>query len=136
MKHIIAPQASSFKPQANINFKAMKFKVKPSQRENWRYIAFQLFSEAPVSERDVISAVSGSSLRLFGEIGSADENLWLIEFNPETKKGILRCSHTAQTKSIAALTAITRINEKQAVLVNPRKIVERNRNKSRLEAGG
>ena len=93
----------------------VKFKVKPSQQENWRYIAFELISEANVSEKDVVRALTSANLRLYGEVGTSEENLWLIEFDLQNKRGIVRCSHKTQQKVIAAMTAITKINEQDAV---------------------
>ena len=54
-------------------------------------------------------------MRLHGEVGTSEENLWLIEFDQEKQCGILRCSHKAQQKVIAALTIITKINEQDVV---------------------
>ena len=88
----------------------VKFKVKPSQKENWRYIAFEIISRGNFSDQDIVKAVTSANLHLYGELGTSEENLWLIEFNPEKKQGILRCSHKAQQKVLAALTAITKIN--------------------------
>ncbi len=93
----------------------VKFKVKPSQKENWRYIAFELITRGTFSDQDIVKAVTSANLRLYGELGTSEENLWLIEFDAEKKRGILRCSHKAQQKVLAALTAITKINEQDVV---------------------
>jgi len=97
----------------------MKFKVKASQKENWRYIAFELVGTGIFSEQDIVKAVTGANLRLYGEVGTSEENLWIIEFDSEKQRGIIRCSHKAQQKVLAALTAITKINE-QDVVINVR----------------
>ena len=88
----------------------VKFKVKPSQKENWRYIAFELISNANFTDKDIVRAITGANLRLYGEVGTSVENLWLIEYDAQNKRGIVRCSHKAQQKVIAALTIITKIN--------------------------
>ena len=93
----------------------VKFKVKPSQKENWRYIAFELISNANFTDKDIVRAITSANLRLYGEVGTSEENLWLIEFDKEKQRGILRCSHKAQQKVLAALTAITKINEQDVV---------------------
>jgi len=89
-----------------------KFRVKPSQKANWRYIFFELLSERAVGEQDVVKAVINSILRLLGELGASKTNIWLIEYN--TGKGILRCSHKALQNVVAAITTITRIGESTA----------------------
>ncbi|HIJ97464.1 TPA: ribonuclease P protein component 2 [archaeon] len=93
----------------------VKFKVKPSQKENWRYIAFELISNANFTDKDIVRAITSANLRLYGEVGTSEENLWLIEYNANKKSGIIRCSHKAQQKVIAALTIITKINEQDSV---------------------
>ena len=92
-----------------------KFKIKPSQKENWRYIAFELIGLEKFAEQDVVKAILSANLHLYGEIGTSEENLWLVEFDFEKQRGIARCSHKTQQKTAAALTAITKINEKDAV---------------------
>ncbi len=93
----------------------VKFKIKPSQKENWRYIAFELISEARFLDSDIVKAVTSANLRLYGEVGTSEENLWLIEFNADKKSGILRCSHKAQQKVLSAITVINKINEQEVV---------------------
>jgi ribonuclease P/MRP protein subunit POP5 len=93
----------------------MKFKVKPTMRENWRYIAFELISEAkPVSEKDITRAILNSLIRLLGEVGSSKTNIWLLEYSEG--KGLIRCSHTAVTEVMAAITTITTVNDKKAAV--------------------
>lgn len=93
----------------------VKFRVKPSQKENWRYVAFEIISDATFADRDIVRAVASANLRLYGEVGTSEENLWLIEYDPQNKRGIIRCSHKTQQKVISALTIITKINEQDAV---------------------
>lgn len=93
----------------------MKFKIKPSMKENWRYIAFELISEAkPVSEKDITRAIINSIIRLLGEVGASKTNVWLLEYSKG--KGLIRCSHTAVTDVVASVTTITEINNKRAML--------------------
>ena len=93
----------------------MKFRVKPSMKENWRYIAFELISEAePASEKDITRAILNSVTRLLGEVGASKTNIWLLEYSKG--KGLIRCSHTAVTNVVASVTTITEINDKRALL--------------------
>ena len=59
----------------------VKFRVKPSQKENWRYIAFELISNATFTDKDIVRAITSGNLRLYGEIGTSEENLWLIKYD-------------------------------------------------------
>ncbi|MFO7872262.1 MAG: Rpp14/Pop5 family protein [Candidatus Undinarchaeales archaeon] len=92
----------------------VKFKVRATQKETWRYIAFSVFSEAKPSKNNIIHTITSSILQLFGEAGASETNVWLIDYNKEKKKGILRCSNKALTEVLGALTAITSINKKKA----------------------
>jgi len=63
-----------------------------------------------LSERDVYDAVWTSLARLFGEYGASQAELSLIEYNPEKKLAVFRCSHKALEivkASIAAMTEVT-----------------------------
>jgi len=77
-----------------------------------RYLALKIESEEPVSERNLIEAIWGSILQLFGEYGASQTNLYLVEFNPADGYAILRCSHKTVDMVRASLAAVTRVNEK------------------------
>jgi len=76
-----------------------------------RYLALKIESEEPLSEKDLIGAIWNSILQLFGEYGASQTNLYLVEFNPENG-----CSHKAVDRVRAAVTAITRVNEKPVAI--------------------
>jgi len=81
-----------------------------------RYLALKIESEEPLSEKDLIGAIWNSILQLFGEYGASQTNLYLVEFNPKNDYAILRCSHKAVDRVRAAVTAITRVNEKPVAI--------------------
>ncbi|MFH1424164.1 MAG: Rpp14/Pop5 family protein [archaeon] len=91
-----------------------KFRVKPTQKENWRYLAFELITNAKFKETDVVKAMVSSILRFHGELGASYTNVWMIEFNEGKQNGIMRCSHTAVQEVVAAVTLITKIDDKDA----------------------
>ena len=93
----------------------VKFKVKPTQKETWRYIGFEVISEGRPGEKDIVKATIQSILRMFGEEGASETNVWLIEYNEKKKLAILRCSNKAQTKVLGALTAVTKIDDSRTV---------------------
>ena len=94
-----------------------KFRVKPTMKENWRYIVFELLSKTAIKEQDVVRAITGSILKMFGEFGASKTNVWLIEYDSKTKKGIVRCSHKAVETVVASVTLITKIVESEAAFV-------------------
>jgi RNase P/RNase MRP subunit POP5 len=81
-----------------------------------RYLALKVESEEPLSERDLVRAIWGSILQLFGEYGASQTNLYLVEFSPEDGCGILRCSHKAVDMVRASVAAMTRVNEKSVAI--------------------
>lgn len=95
----------------------VKFKVRATQKETWRYIGFFVISDNSPSENEVIKAVTSSILQLFGETGASETNVWLIEYDEKLKKGILRCSNKALSEVLSALTAITSINRNKTALI-------------------
>lgn len=94
-----------------------KFRVKPTMKANWRYIVFEIISKTSVKEQDVVRAIISSILRLFGELGASKTNVWLIEYDSKTKRGIVRCSHKAVQTVVASMTIVTKIGEQEAVFV-------------------
>jgi ribonuclease P/MRP protein subunit POP5 len=86
-------------------------------KETWRYIVFDLISKTSVKEQDVVRAITGSILRMFGEFGASKTNVWLIEYDAKTKKGIVRCSHKAVQTVVASVTTITKIGDVEAAFV-------------------
>ena len=93
-----------------------KFKIKPTQKENWRYIAFEIYSQNQCKQEEVTKALVNNTLRLLGEIGASYANLWVIDFDQKKQSGIVRCSRDAQTQIVADLTTITHINQQQAAM--------------------
>ena len=53
-------------------------------------------------------------MKIFGEYGASQTDLRLIEYNPENKQAILRCSHNALPIVRASIPCITRIGNKPA----------------------
>jgi RNase P/RNase MRP subunit POP5 len=79
-----------------------------------RYIAIEIESNQPFDERDFYDAVWTSILRLFGEYGASQTELVLVEYDPEKKQAILRCSHKALDLVRASTVAITEIKNEKA----------------------
>ena len=95
----------------------MKFKVKPTQKENWRYIAFEVLSEANFSEKDITRALISSVIKLLGEVGASKTNIWLLEYSGNSKTGIIRCSHKAVNSVVASMTGLAKIDDKKAAFL-------------------
>jgi ribonuclease P/MRP protein subunit POP5 len=59
----------------------MKLKIlPPTLRINNRYLVLDIKSEIKISKDELVSAIWYACLRLYGEIGTSDFNLWLMKF--------------------------------------------------------
>ncbi|MCW4049676.1 MAG: Rpp14/Pop5 family protein [Candidatus Bathyarchaeota archaeon] len=82
----------------------------PVRNVRRRYLAIRVHSESSVSEEDLLDAINQKIHYLYGVKGASEINLKMIEYSPEEKHGILRCSHNRLTEMRAALAHITSIN--------------------------
>ena len=81
-----------------------------------RYIAIRIESEQTFSEKELYDAVWSSLQRLFGEYGASQAELGLIEYDPENKRAIFRCSHKTLELVKAAIVALTEISNGKVAL--------------------
>jgi RNase P/RNase MRP subunit POP5 len=88
------------------------------KEEKSRYIAFETIieDETPVDSISVFNSISRSILSLFGEVEASQSGIWLLEFDPETFHGILRCTSKSLDKVQTAMAVVTRIEDRQAIL--------------------
>jgi ribonuclease P/MRP protein subunit POP5 len=81
-----------------------------------RYLAFKIRSEQLVNKRDATDAIWNAVLKLFGEYGTSQINLALIEYNQEKSWGIIRCSRRTVCMVRASIASVTEINEKSVAI--------------------
>jgi len=80
-----------------------------------RYVAAVVEGCRTFAERDVYDAVWTSLVRLFGEYGASQAELYLVEYNEQKSQAIFRCSHKTLEMVKASIAATTDIaNEKAA----------------------
>lgn len=85
-----------------------------------RYILFsyrtldQLSSDL-LKEKDIVPAIWRSFIQLFGDYNAYKVGLWLIDFDPITKHGILRCNNKTSEMLISALTYIDKIRDRKVI---------------------
>jgi len=70
-------------------------------------------SNQTLNEKTVYDAVWTSLLRLFGEYGASQAELFLVEYNSDNKKAIFRCSHKALEIVKASIVAITEVADEK-----------------------
>ena len=81
-----------------------------SLRDKKRYLVFELDSEKSLGEKDVSFAVKKLFLKLFGELGISKMNYQFILFSSKSKKGILKCRHTAVEDLKAGILLLKEVN--------------------------
>jgi len=81
-----------------------------------RYIVFKIYSDNYISKEDLTRDIWRTLLAMYGEYGASKTNFWLIEYDENTKKGIIRCTHTTINMIRAVLTFITKIAETPVIV--------------------
>lgn len=81
-----------------------------------RYLALKIESDENLSSKDLMNAVWGALVKLFGEYGASRAGLALIDYNMEKRIAVIRAAHTEVEKMRAALASITKIGAKPAAV--------------------
>jgi RNase P/RNase MRP subunit POP5 len=81
----------------------------PVSRARRRYLAFKVHSEKRVDQPEMWNIISTEVRYLYGVKGSAEADPRLIEYDPSTCFGVLRCSHNYLREVRAALAHVTEI---------------------------
>jgi ribonuclease P/MRP protein subunit POP5 len=83
----------------------------PTQREKNRYIAFEITSEQKYSRDEVVKAVWNAALRFLGEKGAGTASLWIMDWDAEAQKGIIKVNHKSVDDIKASLTLLSEIKK-------------------------
>ncbi|MEM0314297.1 MAG: Rpp14/Pop5 family protein [Candidatus Bathyarchaeia archaeon] len=83
-------------------------------REKRRYLALKVDSGGNPAQKEVMDALWGSVLKLFGEYGASKVSLTLISYDFESRICIVRVANAEVEKLRAAAAAITRIGDAAA----------------------
>jgi RNase P/RNase MRP subunit POP5 len=83
-----------------------------SAREKNRYIVFKIHCEHKPVRKDVVNAIVNSQIRLYGEVGAATQNMWVMDYEQGKKAGIVKCNHKSVRHVKASLALIDSISKK------------------------
>jgi RNase P/RNase MRP subunit POP5 len=72
-------------------------------------------SRQTLNEKDIYNTVWISIVKLFGEYGFSQALLFLVEYNPNNKLAIFRCSHKALEMVKASIVAVTEVASEKVV---------------------
>lgn len=93
----------------------MPKQIQPTLRERNRYIAFEIISDSRLGRGDVVKAAWNAVLRFLGELGASRTSLWVMDWDEEKKKGILKVNHKSLEEVRAALALIKEINNQRVI---------------------
>ena len=85
------------------------------KREKRRYLALKIEGKNP-NEQKVLAAIKASIRTLFGDYGASQAKIKLIEYLPDKRRMIIRCSHSMLEQIRAAITSIIEVNEKKIAI--------------------
>ena len=86
----------------------------PTLRERNRYMTFEVKSQRPLERKEVVNAVWSSLTRTHGEIGASKTSLWVMDWNPEKRRGVLKINHDSKEMIRSALAVIKDVNKTPA----------------------
>jgi RNase P/RNase MRP subunit POP5 len=85
-------------------------------KERQRYIFFKIISDGEIEEYNLIRAVWRNLFQLYGEFGTSQTGLWLIEYE-KNQYGIIRTNISALPMVRTALAVIHIIEGKNCMLI-------------------
>jgi ribonuclease P/MRP protein subunit POP5 len=83
----------------------------PTQREKNRYLAFEIISDQKYARDEIVKAIWNAALRYLGEKGASATSLWIMDWDDETQRGIIKVNHTSVDDIKASLTLLTEIKK-------------------------
>jgi ribonuclease P/MRP protein subunit POP5 len=90
--------------------------LKPTLRERNRYLAIEVVSEARFERKPIVDAVWGSLLRLSGELGAARTSLWVMDWDKEKNRGILKVNHDSVDLIRSSIALVKEMEGKRATI--------------------
>ena len=89
--------------------------------EKHRYIAFELITDCHnITEEKINNTIWNLIYRLYGETGTSQTGLWMIYYDLEEKRGVLRTSLSFYEKVRTTLAVVRKIYERYNNKTKPR----------------
>ena len=85
--------------------------------EKHRYLILKIYANITFSERQFISRIWDSIYELFGCKGASETGLWLVDFDINEKRGIIRCNLESLNQVKVALILITEILRNNPIMI-------------------
>ncbi|MCG3217818.1 MAG: hypothetical protein KAR35_02370 [Candidatus Heimdallarchaeota archaeon] len=86
------------------------------KREKQRYLGFTILGPNKPTKREVNNEFWKEYTMLFGTIGAANSGMYLIEYDEEEKKGIVRIRHDMINNLTICCALMREINDQKSVV--------------------
>ncbi|MFX1295546.1 MAG: Rpp14/Pop5 family protein [Promethearchaeota archaeon] len=83
-------------------------------KERQRYLLFKIIADKRIEQQRLINAIWRQLFQLYGEFGTSQTGLWLVEY--QDNYGILRTNISSLLMVRTTLAVIHKINEKNCIL--------------------
>jgi ribonuclease P/MRP protein subunit POP5 len=90
--------------------------LKPTLRERNRYLVFEVISSVRFDRKAVVDAVWSSLLRFHGELGASKTSLWVMDWEKEKNRGILKVNHLGVKQITSSCALVKEIDGKRAIV--------------------
>ncbi|HEX55111.1 MAG: ribonuclease P protein component 2 [Candidatus Altiarchaeales archaeon] len=87
----------------------------PTLRERNRYLVFEIISDYKFNRDEIVKSFWNSIMKFLGEHGVSKTSFWVLEWNGEKQRGILKVNHKSVDDVRAALTLIREINGRRVI---------------------
>jgi len=81
-----------------------------------RYLALLVESEDSVERGELTDAIWKAVTQLFGEYGASQAGMAVIDYDEQSRRGVVRCSHKALPMVKASIASITKMNGKSTAI--------------------
>ncbi len=88
----------------------------PTLKEKNRYFVIKLHSKEKFTRDEVIKSLWDNAFENLGSIDISKSSFWLMDFNEQEQKGILRTNTKKERKVKASLTMMNKIKNNKAFI--------------------
>ena len=87
----------------------------PTLRERNRYIVFEVISDSNFTRKCIVREIWNIILEFLGELNASKLSLWMMDWNDETQRGLLKVNHLSVDELRSALSTIKEIDRKRVI---------------------
>ena len=89
--------------------------IPPTLRERNRYIVFEVISDSRFDRKCVVRAIWCVVLGFLGELNASKLSLWMMDWDCETQRGLLKVNHQNVDELRSALSTLKEVDRKRVI---------------------